>query len=256
MNWNEEPKTERFGSPMLPAIKQFIVFLIGWIGFKIVATSIQVAFILVARANGWNASEFLSQNSTSMIINSLCYIGLLVALVLVANTNILKLLKSFKQWQSYGAGVVALMAIFAFNITYNIFIEALKQAGIINIPISDNANQTAIVSLESQYPFTCLFVFGLIGPICEELTYRVGLFSLLKRRNRVMAYFVSIVVFAFIHFNVSTNPTTLMNEIINLPSYMFAGFAFAFAYDKFGFAGSLTAHALNNIIGIVPAIFR
>ena len=256
MEWNNEPKTSRFGSPMIPPIKQLIVFLVGWIGFRIVATSIQLSILLFGEAGGFDGKEILYQNSTSMIINSLCYIGLLIALVLIINTNIIKLLKSFAHWQSYLAGAIAFLAIYAFSISYGIFVDTLKASGIINTPVSDNANQTAIVSLEQQYPFTCLIVFGLIGPICEELTYRVGFFSLLKRKNKVWAYIASIALFAFIHFNLSTNTTTLINEIINLPYYMFAGFAFAFVFDKFGFAGSVTAHAINNIIGILPSLFR
>ncbi|MBP5694703.1 MAG: CPBP family intramembrane metalloprotease, partial [Bacilli bacterium] len=100
------------------------------------------------------------------------------------------------------------------------------------------------------YPITCLFIFGLIGPICEEITYRVGLFSLLKRKNRALAYLVTIAVFALIHFNFSNDPATLLNEIINLPYYMFAAFAFSFAFDKFGFAASATAHISNNLISL------
>ena len=250
MNWRQEPKKERFGSPMLPAVKQLIIFGVGWIGFKILAYTIQVALIIFAKARGWDANELLTQFSTSMIINSVCYIGLLIALLLIANTDLVKILKSFAQWQSYLAGVICLLSIFAFNFLYGNTIEILKSAGIINIPVGNNVNEASLQSLQDVYPFTCLVVFGLIGPICEELTYRVGLFSLLKRRNRAAAYWITIVVFALIHFNFSTNSVTLLNELLNLPYYMFAAFAFSFTFDKFGFAGSVTAHILNNLISL------
>ena len=250
MNWREEPKTSRFGSPMIPAVKQLIVFAIGWIGFRVLATTIQVLIIFISRANGWNSTEILSRFSTSMILNSVCYISMLVALTLVINTNILKLIKSFGQWQSYVAAAICLASIFAFNIVYGTFINALKELGIINIPVSDNANESSLQSLQDVYPVTCLFIFGIIGPICEELTYRVGLFSFLKRKNRFLAYFVTIAVFALIHFNYSNDPATLLNEVLNLPYYMFAAFAFSFTFDKFGFAASTTAHISNNLVSL------
>ena len=250
MNWNREPETSRYGSKMIPAVKQLITFLVGWIGFRIFAAFIQMIFIFIARATGENSSDILGRFETSMIINSFCYIGLLIALLLIINLDLIKLVKSFKQWQSYLAGVICLISIFAFNYAYGITINVLKEFGIINIPVSNNANEASLQSLQDVYPITCLFIFGLVGPICEELTYRVGLFSLLKRKNRAFAYWITILVFALIHFNFSTNPTTLLNEILNLPYYMFAAFAFSFTYEKFGFAASVTAHIVNNVISL------
>ena len=250
MNWNREPEKSRYGSQMIPAFKQLITFLVGWIGFRIFATFMQMIFIFVARATGESPNAVLSQFGTSMVINSICYIGLLIALTLIINFDLIKLLKSFKQWQSYLAGVICLVAIFAFNYAYGVTINILKEFKIINIPVSDNANEASLQSLQDVYPITCLFIFGIVGPICEELKYRVGLFSLLKRKNRAFAYWITIAVFALIHFNFSTNPTTLLNEILNLPYYMFAAFAFSFTYEKFGLAGSLTAHLLNNVVSL------
>ena len=102
---------------MIPPIKQVIVFLVGWMGFKIVAYSIQFSILLFGKAGGFDGTKILYQNSTSMIINSLCYISMLIALVLIINTNIIKLLKSFAHWQSYLAGAIAFLAIYAFSIS-------------------------------------------------------------------------------------------------------------------------------------------
>lgn len=250
MIWREEPPKSRLGSAMYPPMKQFIVFLVGWIGFQLFATSLQLTLTVVGKL--YNVE--LSSLGYSMTVNTICYVAMIIALILISNRDVLKLLPSFKQWQSYLAAVICFASIMAFTISYNIFIETLQEFGILNIPVSDNANQAAIVSLESKFPFTSLVVFGLIGPICEELTYRVGLFSLIKRKNKALAYILTIIIFAFIHFNFSTNTTTLINEFINLPYYMFAAFAFSFTYDKFGFAGSATAHVINNVYSLLVSI--
>ena len=133
---------------------------------------------------------------------------------------------------------------FAFNALYSTFLQLIK------VTSSDNANEASLQSLQDIYPLTCLIIFGIIGPICEEMTYRVGLFSLFKRKNKVVAYVVTIAVFALIHFNFSLDPDTLVNELLNLPYYMFAAAAFSFTYDKFGFAGSVTAHISNNLLSL------
>ena len=247
MSWKEEPQKSRFGSPMLPAVKQIILFAVGWLGFQVFATSIQLVATSFIKLSG---ITILSQGF-SMVINSICYIGLIIALALIANKDLLKLVPSFKQWQSYIAGLICFASIIVFSMTYGSIIEYLKEIEVIKIPTGDNANQTAIVSLEKLFPFTSLIVFGFIGPICEELTYRTGLFSLLRRKNKFLAYFVTIILFAFIHFNYSNDTATLLNELLQLPHYMFAAFAFSFTYDKFGFAGSVSAHITNNVFSLL-----
>lgn len=240
----EEPRVSRFGNEMYPTRKQLLLFLIGWIGFQIFATTLQIIILVFAKIYWGAGEEVLQKYSMSMLINGVAYLGLLFALVLISQRDIVKLLKSFKHYQSFIAGAVCLVAMFAFNALYSAFLSIIK------VTSSDNANESSLQSLQDVYPLTCLIIFGIVGPICEELTYRVGLFSLLKRKNKVVAYVVTILVFAFIHFNFSLDTKTLLNELLNLPYYMFAAAAFSFTYDKFGFAGSVTAHISNNLISL------
>lgn len=238
-----QAKRNELSSEMLPFKKQILLLAVGWIGFRILATIIEIIVGLAfSKYLGVSFKEALSNYSASMIINASAYIVLLVLLLFIAYSDLNKLVKSFKQYQSYIAGVVCVVAIFAFNIFYNMIVQLLKT------PVTDNINQQSLESLESLYPVTSMIVFGFIGPICEELTYRVGLFSACKRKSRVLAYAVTIVVFSLIHFNYSTK--YLVNELLNLPFYAFAAVAFSFTYDHFGFAGSVTAHILNNVISL------
>lgn len=244
MFWNSEPEASRYGNKMIPAVKQLVVFLVGWVGFRLFAAAIQIVIGIFANAQGQDINEILNQTSTAMIVNSAAYIGLLIALVLIINFDSVKLLKSFKHYQSYLAGLVCLGAMFAFNYVYSIFLSLL------NLLPSNNANESSIQDISNAFQFTSIVIFGIIGPICEEITYRVGLFSLFRRKSKWLAYLLTILIFASIHFNFSLDSTTLLNEILNLPFYMFAAFAFSFTYEKFGLAGSLTAHIANNIISL------
>ena len=244
MLWTQEPEISRYGNKMIPAVKQIAVFLTGWIGFRILALIVQIVAIAIANRSGQDPVALLNSVDGAMITNTVAYISLLIVLVLIINVDFVKLGKSFKNYQSYIAGAVCLVSIFAFTYIYSIFLSVLK------LTTTDNANESSLQEISASYKFLSLFVFGIIGPICEELTYRVGLFSYFKRKSRVLAYVITILVFALIHFNFSTDPAILLNEILNLPFYMFAAFAFSFTYEKFGLAGSLTAHIANNLISL------
>ena len=241
-NWfRSEPKEYPYGTKMFSATKQLILFFMGWIGFRIISTIIQVVLVALVKSNSLPI-DFIDSYALIMTINTTSYLTLLMILLLVSNVDLAKLGKSFTQIQSFLAGVACLIAIFGFDYLYSIFVYLLRT------PVTNNINETTLVSLETLYPAGALIIFGFIGPICEELTYRVGLFSFFRRKSRKLAYIVTMIVFAFIHFNFST--TSLLNEILNLPFYAFAAFAFSYAYERFGFAASLTAHILNNVISI------
>ena len=134
-----------------------------------------------------------------------------------------------------------------FNLFYNLI---LSLAG---VSIADNANESSLNSIVTAFPMASLLFFAFIGPVCEELTYRVGLFSLTKRVNRIFAYIVTIIVFTLIHFDFTSK--TMVNELLNIPFYAFAAFVFTFLYEKFGLASSVSAHITNNLFSLLVSIF-
>ena len=133
---------------------------------------------------------------------------------------------------------------------------------LLQIDVSDNINQSSAVNLVVTYPLLSIIVIGVIGPLCEELAYRAGLFSFLKRINSIFAYIISALIFALIHFDFNSiivgfetsNWSILINELINLPPYVFAGLTFTFLFEKFGFGCGLFAHILNNVYSIFATL--
>ena len=109
---------------------------------------------------------------------------------------------------------------------------------------SDNANQTTAVVFSKNYPILAFFVIGILGPICEELTYRVGLYSFFRRINKYIALAVTTIIFAFIHFDFDA--TDIVNELWSIPSYISAGVILTLAYEHRGPACSMTAHVIYN----------
>lgn len=231
-------------------LKQLFLAVGGSIGFQLVSFIIQIIIIFALGITKDSSQEELLR--ATALINFISYGILIGALMGTINVDVPKLFKSFAKWVPYVAGLIGLIAIFAFNFMYNLTLT------IIGINIGDNSNESGINSIIGMYPVLSILIFGLVGPICEELTYRVGLFSVLRRVNKWLPYLVVIFVFALIHFDFTAivefdKPsyfTNLINEILNLPLYAFAGFTFSFLYDKFGLASSITAHTLNNLLSI------
>lgn len=236
---------------MFPVRKQLFLFGVGYIGIHILGTIISLLIMRINVAIG-NPEGY----NLSTLTNVIGYTALFAAMLLISGTDLKKLFGPFKKWQPYVAGIVCFIAIIAFSIVYGNLISLLK------IPVEENANQQSIDSAAAAYPFVSVLVFGIFAPVCEELTYRVGLFSLLKRKSRTLAFLVTMLVFALIHFDssvllnlVETNFSSkalaqFANEVLNLPYYLFAGFAFSFTFDRFGFAGSVTAHIINNVLSL------
>ena len=161
--------------------------------------------------------------------------------IIVLKTRKTEFLSKYKRPLDYVYG-------FAYAIT--VIIASLMVGSLISIfhTASDNTNQAAAVLISKNYPLIAFFVLGLFGPICEELTYRVGLYSFLRRINKYLAFAVTIIVFAFIHFDFTAIGTPdIVEELWSLPSYLVAGFILTLAYEHRGPACSMTAHILYNI---------
>lgn len=217
--------------------KQIGLFAMGLGGFELLGLIISVILVRTGLADR-------NVGLANMLLNTLCYATLFLSLLAITNTSVPKLLKNFKHWEPYVAGISCFIFIIASGMIYSTILNA---AG---VKIINNDNQQAINNSSDSFPALSFIIFGFVGPICEELTYRIGLFSFLKRISKWIAYPVTILVFSLIHFNFGAS--SIVNELYNLPYYILAAFALTFTYDKFGFAGSTVAHILNNVISLLP----
>ena len=239
---------------MYPYWKQILFFFTGLGGVYLIAGLLKLIGI-----------------TSGSILNFVTYTIIFMLLMTIIMGRFTPLFKSFRNWRAFLFGAIGFFAIWIFDVV-NINLANMIVSLIFNAESSTNTNQENINKVVEASPIFSLLIFGIVGPICEELTYRVGLFSLLRRVNLVFAFIITIIVFAAIHFkfaavlnfiieqNIDTT-LDLVKELLNLPSYLFAGGVFTFLYYKFGFAGSITAHASVNFIGIAwqllyKAIFK
>lgn len=214
--------------------KQVVIFAIGLVGLQLISLILELIFMV-----------FLDPNSTEFLlyINLFRYVIAAGGIVCVLIGSFSAFKDSFKKWYPYLIGLGAVFLIYGFNIYYGMIVDYFY-------PTTTNANQQAANTLITTYPIVCAFLLGILGPVVEEFTYRVGLFTFMCRIKKWVAYVVAILIFALIHFNFFATGDAMINELLNLPTYMFSGAVFCVLYDLFGLSSSLTCHIANNLFSL------
>ena len=215
---------------------EIALFLTGWLGLKGLAQIIANILVGMVRNGSLPAGDY------STTLNYTCYGILFVILAGIASIYIPKLFKSFTK-PEFLWGFMVYAVIIGFDIVWGMISK--------NLGATTNENETAIETITKvNLPLSLLFL-GVLGPICEELTYRVGLFNFSRRINRVVGYLVASVLFGLIHIHDFAS----VNEWLSYPPYVFAGLAFAFAYEKWGFGASTLAHVTNNVLALLASYY-
>ena len=219
-------------------MKSLTFFIVGFLFIKVIA----LIFQLIGQNGGW---YFIASGTYSGAINFASYFVTLGIIFLILSNNSNQFFKEFaNKWTwIYGLGFGFLLMIASSAVTA--FMNLFQQVG-------ENANESAIDSITTSFPVLSVIVFGFLGPICEEFTFRVGLFSFLKKYNRIAAYLGTAIVFGFLHF--TFNPSTIITELINLPSYIVAGLLLCYFYDYKGIGASTVAHMTNNLFAIISQL--
>ena len=179
----------------------------------------------------------------SALLLSCTYITMFVALLAVPLFSRRKLfLGKFNNGIDYIYGIAFAVSLMAAGVLVNAITSIWHTPG-------DNVNQAGVESIARNYPLIAIFIMGIVGPICEELTYRVGLYSFLRRINKYLALIVTIIIFAMIHFTFDAE--NIVEELWSLPSYLVSGLLLTLAYEVRGPACSITAHACYNLFALL-----
>ena len=220
-------------------VKQLILFGVGYLGLKILGLLAELCLMLFGIQN---------ETTYAMAVNTIRYVGIFAAMIIILWNDFPKFRKTFARAFPYLIGLAGTAALIFSNIFINVIVSYFYTT-------SENANQTLANSMVAQYPILCIIVLGIMGPIVEEITYRLGLFTFFCRINKYAAYAITVVIFALIHFSFFNNTMEeFINELWNLPSYIVAGFLLTLWYDKFGLASSITAHIGNNLYAVIMTI--
>jgi membrane protease YdiL (CAAX protease family) len=232
--------------------KEIALFLTGWAGFQLIATVIKLIVLSTTKSAFESAGlsgaslqagldSFVKTAAYYAAIDFSAYIILFCVLVAIVDRDLYRLTKKFKEGKTY-YGILAGVGLYFFSVLYSLLLYATGMTEV-------NANQSVINEMIPQNPLLSILVFGLIGPFCEELTYRVGFFGFLKRVHPILAYVLCGLIFGLIHMDLTNLGSAV--EWAHFPDYVISGVAFCLLYDKLGFGASYLAHATNNLIGVI-----
>ncbi len=116
-------------------------------------------------------------------------------------------------------------------------------------PEAVNLNQSGVEELVdvSVGPMKAALVY--LGPLTEEMMFRAGLFSTLRKRNRLLAYALSILAFSVYH--VWGYAVQDASYWIFLLQYLPSGWLLARCYERTNTIwGSVFCHMLNNAMAL------
>lgn len=244
----EEPKTKArwlvFAERRDVSIaKEIPLFLFMVLGLTLISLVFQIVTL-------WINPYFLESAAGSAMTNFSIYFVAFGTCLFIINKDVTKIFYKFKERRTWIYGIAYGFFLIIASALYNML------SNLIFGNVGSNNNENSIDAIVASFPVLSLIVFSCIGPICEEFGYRLGLFSFLRRYNRILAYIVSAIIFGFIHFDFSSfnDSAQLSVELINIPSYVISGLILCYVYDKEGLETSILAHITNNLVAILMTI--
>lgn len=219
--------------------KNLILFLVGFLLLQILGSILQVYALI--------KNQYFLYTDGIAYINFSMYFMICGILFLIINQDVLNIFNKFNKLRTYLMG---------FSYGFLLIIISTLLSNLINLATnngsSSNDNQNNVESIVKLFPYLSIIVFGIIGPLVEEITYRLGFFTLIAKKSRLLAYILTGLLFGLIHFNFTSS--NLVNELINLPPYIVSGLLLSYYYDKEGLEVSFIAHATNNLVSIILSI--
>ncbi len=229
--------------------KEIIIFLIGFLGFQILALIFQSILLFIGRialsSGGLSGASlnvgleaFAQSGEFLAFLNYGSYFVTLLLLLFAINNDFLRLVHTFKNKKTYW-GILGGLLLLGISL---LFSYLLSLGGYTS---SDN-QEAADKILESSLVLGFL-MSGFIIPFIEEVTYRLALFNLTRRINVVVAYIASTLIFALLHLHDFTS----ISEWAAFPVYLLGGFAFSFLYHRFGFGAAYLGHVIYNLSALI-----
>lgn len=164
------------------------------------------------------------QNRMALLLNGLIYIGVILGF----RGFYKQAIHDFRQYW------VRNMLWMIWGLCLIIIIGSMLIPTLISIfhPITKSVNEVDLRAMLSSYPFIFTVNVVWIGPLIEELVYRVTIYRTIRRKSRLLAYLISSFLFGFQHVYRAVVFQSNYNEMWNIFSYMAAGLIFAYLYEK------------------------
>ncbi len=147
--------------------------------------------------------------------------------------------------------VILITAVAGFFV-YNLLSTAVNIAIIFIEPEFYNVNNENLSGISQKYYGLTAFSTVVLVPITEELLHRGAIFGGLYRKNRIAAYAVSTLLFAFVHITAYIGYFSPKALLICYLQYIPAGLCLAASYDFTGcIVTPILIHTAINAVGIL-----
>ncbi len=255
-NQEEEAPAEKKSVDRVVTWKAIVIFLLGLIGLSLIYTliySISSAFVTLDRELlETNPAKYYRVDGILQFVTYMVGLGIAVAIIAVPTVKQFTVIfEKFKDAKVYTNGlVIGIVMLFAQSV-YSIIITLIFGE------VDSNANQSALVEMTKRAPVLLFLTTVVLAPLFEEIVYRYSLFGVLHKKNRYLAYIVSLIVFGLIHFDFGSfsDWATLKVELLNLPAYLISGGLLCYAYEKNdSLIAPITAHATNNLVAFIQIL--
>lgn len=182
------------------------------------------------------------QELTSYVVRMLFYI----VMILVLGNIYKQALRSFrKEWIRNSVWIIL-----GFVVYFLLSAIIVPQVIAIFHPVSESANNLKQGNLLLRYPVLFTLNVVLIGPLIEELVFRVGIFRALRKYSLLLAVLGSSLLFGFIHVFEAVVIQHNMAELWNLIPYFVSGIWLATLYEKRkNILIPLSVHMIANLLG-------
>lgn len=185
--------------------------------------------------------------SYSMMQLNVCYYALSTVIVFLLARRFLR--RSFDVLCDRLWGVL-----FTVVIAYFLQQALMYLVAILELPLGisgDNQNNAAVQEM-LQYGFGTMFgIVVFLAPITEEVLFRGAIFGTLRKRNRLAAYAVTILLFGLLHVWQFVAPGNDWKYLIHIIDYIPATWALCWVYERTGTIWSpIALHMLVNAISV------
>lgn len=141
---------------------------------------------------------------------------------------------------------IALAAYFAMNLVANVTILYFATQNLTN-PNSQAVNEAINVDLRSMFAVSVI-----MAPIVEEVLFRGVVFGTIRTKNRILAYVVSVLLFAVYHLWSSVVLYQDWTILVYLIQYIPPGLVLAWSYERSGSIwSSIMLHMIINSLVVI-----
>lgn len=217
--------------------------LAGWIYLPFYVVLLSLILVLVFDFLGL---DYLSKNGQTNLNGVFFIINFVVCLVIFHRFLFHNLLQIGKRFWGFVQAVILGFVMY--------FVGMALVSGALNylLPGLQNMNDAEILSMARENREIMIIGTVALAPLTEECMFRGLIFQSIHKKNRILAYAVSTLIFSAIHvvgyIGQTVSPVMLLGSFVQ---YIPASIALAWTYEKAdSIFASMTMHCLINAIAM------